>query len=212
MSRIRVLLVDDEPLICEGVRNILLDAADIQVVGEAYSSEQAVALALQLRPDVVLLDIKMHKQDGLVAAWRLQSDLPQCRVILLTTFLNDQYIFEGLRAGIAGYLLKNVPAQRISEAIREAMQGGVVLDSSVAAQVAATFRFGPVQAHHDVNLSPREQQVLHLVARGFSNRTIADMLTLSEGTVKNHLTKILGKLGVRDRVQAVQHARSIGLL
>lgn len=212
MRLIRVLLVDDEPLICEGVRNILSDASDIKVVGEVYTSEDAVTAALSMQPDVVLLDIKMPKHDGLVAAWRLQTELPQCRVVLLTTFLIDQYIFEGLRAGIAGYLLKNVPAQRIIDAIRDAAHGGVALDPSVAAHVAATIRFGPVQAQPDVTLSFREQQILQLVSRGLSNRVIADTLAISEGTVKNHLTNVLGKLGVRDRVQAVQHARSIGLI
>lgn len=212
MHLIRVLLVDDEPLICEGVRNILSEAADIEVIGEAYTSEDAVTAALRTQPDVVLLDIKMPKHDGLVAAWRLQAELPQCRVVLLTTFLIDEYIFEGLKAGIAGYLLKNVSAQRIIDAIRDAMHGGVALDPSVAAHVAATIRFGPVQAQSDVRLSFREQQILQLVSRGLSNRVIADTLSISEGTVKNHLTNVLGKLGVRDRVQAVQHARSIGLI
>jgi DNA-binding NarL/FixJ family response regulator len=215
---IRVLLVDDQCLFREGLETLLSVHKDIEVVGEASNGQEAVDVAAQVQPDVVLMDVRMPILDGVRATRRLKRALPQCRVIVLTTFDDDEYVFDALRAGAVGYLLKDVPSARLVEAIRAAARGESILEPSVAAKVIAEFTrvsslVPSAQMEQLVEpLSERELEILSLIATGASNREIADQLFIAEGTVKNHVTHILGKLGVRDRTQAALKARELGLL
>ncbi len=222
MPPIRILLADDQALFREGLHTLLSVQADLEVVGEAANGEEAVRLATTLHPDVVLMDLQMPVLDGVAATRQLRAACPTCRVIVLTTFDDDEYVFEGLRAGAAGYLLKDTPSARLAEAIRAAARGESFLEPSVAAKVVAEFaRLSaapspavtplPVQPLTEP-LSDREREVLRLVAQGASNKEIAAALFLAEGTVKNHLTNILGKLGVSDRTQAALKGKELGLI
>ena len=215
---IRVLLVDDQALFREGLETLLSVHKDIQVVGQACNGREAVEVAARLRPDVVLMDVRMPVLDGVRATRLLKEAQPECRVIVLTTFDDDEYIFDALRTGAAGYLLKDVPSARLVEAIRATARGESILEPSVAAKVIAEFTrvsslVPAAQSEQLVEpLSERELEILALIARGASNREIASQLFIAEGTVKNHVTHILGKLGVRDRTQAALKARELGLL
>jgi DNA-binding NarL/FixJ family response regulator len=215
---IRVLLVDDQALFREGLETLLSVHKDIQVVGQASNGQEAVEVATKVLPDVVLMDVRMPVLDGVAATRLLKEALPQCRVIVLTTFDDDEYIFDALRTGAAGYLLKDVPSARLVEAIRATARGESILEPSVAAKLIAEFTrvssmVPAAQMEQMVEpLSERELEILALIARGASNREIASQLFIAEGTVKNHVTHILGKLGVRDRTQAALKARELGLL
>jgi DNA-binding NarL/FixJ family response regulator len=212
-----VLIVDDQSLFREGLRTLLSVQPDFKVVGEAANGEEALRQALRTRPDVVLMDLRMPMMNGVVATERLRETLPHCKVIVLTTFDDDEYVFDGLRAGAVGYLLKDVSSEKLFEAIRAAARGEYFLMPSITAKVMAEFsrlsRSSP-SANEELSepLSPREMEILRLVATGASNRDIADRLVIAEGTVKNHLTNILGKLGVKDRMQAVLKAREFGII
>ncbi len=215
MSPIKLLLVDDQPLFREGLRTLLALHADFDVVGEAGNGSDAVRLARSLGPAVVLMDLQMPVMDGVEATRRLHEEHPECRVIVLTTFDDDEMVFDGLRAGAVGYLLKDAPSEKLAEAIRVAARGETFLQPSVAAKVVAEFaRLSrkPIQASLIEPLSDRELEILRLIGRGASNREIADALFLAEGTVKNHITNILGKLEVRDRTQAALKARDHKLI
>jgi DNA-binding NarL/FixJ family response regulator len=215
MKAIRILLADDQPLFREGLRTLLSVQADFEVVGEAGNGEEAIRLARLLHPSVVLMDLQMPLLDGVAATRRLRAEMPECRVIVLTTFDDDEKVFDGLRAGAAGYLLKDAPSEKLAEAIRVAARGESFLQPSVAAKVVAEFARLTANAVAQPLVEPlssREREVLRLIASGASNREIADALFLAEGTVKNHVTNILGKLGVRDRTQAALKAREIGLV
>ena len=221
MSNIRVLLVDDQNLFREGLRTILSVQADIEVVGEAANGQEALVQAAALQPQVILMDLRMPILDGVAATRRLRTEQPQSRVIVLTTFDEDESVFEGLRAGAVGYLLKDVASDKLVEAIRAAARGETFLQPSVAAKVVAEFnrlsnpaRPSPIPSPQPLiePLSERELETLRLVANGASNREIATALFITEGTVKNHLTSILGKLAVRDRTQAALKARELGLI
>ena len=215
---IRVLLVDDQALFREGLETLLSVHRDIQVVGQASNGQEAVEVAVKVQPDVVLMDVRMPILDGVRATRLLKETLPQCRVIVLTTFDDDEYIFDALRTGAAGYLLKDVASTRLVEAIRATARGESILEPSVAAKVIAEFTrvsslVPAAQMEQLVEpLSERELEILALIARGTSNKEIASQLFIAEGTVKNHVTHILGKLGVRDRTQAALKARELGLL
>jgi DNA-binding NarL/FixJ family response regulator len=215
---IRVLLVDDQALFREGLKTLLSVHKDIQVVGQACNGQEAVQVAAQVRPDVVLMDVRMPVLDGVGATRLLKKAMPQCRVIVLTTFDDDEYIFDALRTGAAGYLLKDVASARLVEAIRATARGESILEPSVAAKVIAEFTrvssmVPSTQMEQLVEpLSERELEILAWIARGSSNKEIAGQLFIAEGTVKNHVTHILGKLGVRDRTQAALKARELGLL
>jgi DNA-binding NarL/FixJ family response regulator len=220
---IRVLLVDDQALFREGLHTLLSVHAGLEVVGEAANGEEALQLAAARQPDVILMDVQMPVLDGVAATRRLRLEQPACRVILLTTFDDDEYVFEGLRAGAAGYLLKDAPSARLVEAIQAAARGESFLQTSVTAKVLAEFtRLAqrPPPGGADVApigklaepLTEREIEILRLVAEGASNKDIAARLFLAEGTVKNHVTSILGKLGVSGRLQAVNRARELGLI
>ena len=217
MNLIKILLVDDQPLFREGLRTLLSVHADFEIVGEAGNGQEAINLARSNRPSVVLMDLQMPVLDGVAATHRLHKEYPQCRVIVLTTFDDDEKVFDGLRAGAVGYLLKDAPSEKLAEAIRVAARGETFLQPSVAAKVVAEFaRLTRKTSEHSNSLneplSEREVEILRLIAHGSSNREIADTLFLAEGTVKNHVTNILGKLGVRDRTQAAIKAKDIGLV
>jgi len=214
---VKILIVDDQSLFREGLRTLLSVQPDFEVVGEAANGEEALKLAVQLRPSVILMDLRMPVMDGVTATRRLHEILPQSRVIVLTTFDDDENVFDGLRAGAVGYLLKDVSSEKLFEAIRAAERGEYFMLPSITAKVMTEFsrlsRMSPsaVEALAEP-LSPRETEILRLVATGASNRDIADTLVIAEGTVKNHLTNILGKLSVKDRMQAVMKAREYGLI
>ena len=217
MKAIKILLVDDQPLFREGLRTLLSVQSDFEIVGEAGNGEEALSLARKLLPSVVLMDLQMPVLDGVAATRRLHQELPDCRVIVLTTFDDDEMVFDGLRAGAIGYLLKDAPSEKLGEAIRSAARGESFLQPSVAAKVVAEFaRLTNKPAMNSralvEPLSDRELEILSLIADGASNREIAGTLFLAEGTVKNHVTNILGKLGVRDRTQAALKARDTGLI
>lgn len=212
---IRILLVDDQALFREGLRTLLSVHKGLEVVGEAGNGQEAIEQVAALKPDVVLMDVRMPILDGVAATRHLATTFPQSRVIMLTTFDDDEYVFEGLRAGALGYLLKDVPSEKLVEAVRAAARGESFLQPSVAAKVVSEFarltKRRVVQALVEP-LSGREQEILTVIATGASNREIANQLFITEGTVKNHVTNILGKLGVRDRTQAVLRAQDLGLL
>jgi len=217
MKAIKILLVDDQPLFREGLRTLLSVQPDFEVVGEAGNGEDAISLARKVLPSVVLMDLQMPVLDGVAATRRLHQELPDCRVIVLTTFDDDEMVFDGLRAGAIGYLLKDASSEKLGEAIRLAARGESFLQPSVAAKVVAEF--ARLTSKPALNaralvepLSDRELEILGLIADGASNREIAGTLYLAEGTVKNHVTNILGKLGVRDRTQAALKARETGLI
>jgi DNA-binding NarL/FixJ family response regulator len=220
MKLTKILLVDDQPLFREGLRTLLSVQSDFEIVGEAGNGEEAIKQARTLQPAVVLMDLQMPVLDGVAATRRLKAEQPDCRVIVLTTFDDDENVFDGLRAGAVGYLLKDAPSEKLCEAIRLAARGESFLQPSVAAKVVAEFARltsqteTPLQLHAEPLIEPlsdREREILSLITNGASNREIANTLFLAEGTVKNHVTNILGKLGVRDRTQAALKAKEMGL-
>lgn len=216
MSRIRLLLVDDQALFREGLRTLLELREDLEVVGEATNGEEALFMAARLRPQVVLMDLRMPVLDGVEATRRLRESHPECKVIALTTFDDDETVFDGLRAGAVGYLLKDAPSDTLVEAIRATARGESFLHPSIAKKVLAEFtrlsNRSAALATLDEPLSEREREILALIGGGLSNKEIAGRLFLAEGTVKNHITNILGKLQVRDRTQAALKARELGLI
>jgi DNA-binding NarL/FixJ family response regulator len=215
MNTIRVVLADDQLLFREALHSLLAAQPDIQIVGEAGDGEGAVQLVTELHPDVVLMDVQMPTLDGVAATRRIQEIYPGCHIIMLTTFDDDEYVFEGLRAGAIGYLLKDAPAKRLIEAIHSAARGETFLQPSIAAKVVAELnRQTPISSQKGLiePLTAREIDILRMIARGRSNREIAEELVITEGTVKNHVTSILGKLSVRDRTQAVLKAQELRLV
>jgi DNA-binding NarL/FixJ family response regulator len=213
---IRVLLVDDQRLMREGLRILLELEPDLSIAGEAANGQEALNAYAQIESDVVLMDVRMPGMDGVEATWRLRERWPSARVIILTTFDDDEYVFEGLRAGARGYLLKDVSGHDLAEAVRTVAAGGALIEPSVARKVVAEFaRMAPPVRQPDGGLaeplSEREREILRLVAQGLTNREIADRLSLAQGTVKNYVTTILQKLGARDRTQAALRARELGV-
>jgi DNA-binding NarL/FixJ family response regulator len=215
---VRVLLVDDQALIRAGFRMILGAEQDIEVVGECADGTQAIDSANRLKPDVVLMDIRMPEMDGIEATRRiLQSNGdPQVRVLMLTTFDLDEYVYDALRAGASGFLLKDVPADQLVAGIRLVAAGDALLAPSVTRRLIEEFSKSPRSRETPPpaldELTPREIEVFTLIARGMSNREIAEQLIVSDTTVKTHVARVLMKLGVRDRVQAVVLAYESGLV
>jgi DNA-binding NarL/FixJ family response regulator len=210
----RVLLVDDQALVRAGFRMILETQPDIDVVGEAANGREALALTRALAPELVLMDIRMPELDGIDATKRLVSEWPEVRVLMLTTFDLDEYVYRALRAGAAGFLLKNVPPEELIAAVRAIAAGDALLAPEITRKLIEHYVRSPqvVDAPRLHELSEREREVLHLIARGLSNTEIAAALFVTAGTVKTHVTRILGKLGLRDRVQAVVFAYENGLI
>src|SRR6185369_14568160 len=195
MKSIKILLVDDQPLFREGLRTLLSVHPDFEIVGEAGNGKEAISLARSSGAQVVLMDLQMPIVDGVAATRHLHEEQPDCRVIVLTTFDDDVMVFDGLRAGAVGYLLKDAPSEKLAEAIRVAARGETFLQPSVAAKVVAEFarltKKAVVPPTSLVDpLSERELEILRLIAQGASNREIAGTLFLAEGTVKNHVTNI----------------------
>lgn len=216
---IRVLLVDDQSLLRKGFRMILEDEAGIQVVGEASDGEEAVAMATQLHPDVILMDVRMPGTDGIEATTRIIAAGSTSRVLILTTFDLDEYAFAGLRAGASGFLLKDVPVEELIGAIQVVARGDAVVSPRVTRRLLETFAHHLPGTESDesqvtelAELTDRELEVLVQLAEGLSNAEIAKKLYVSEATVKSHIGKILTKLGLRDRVQAAVFAFQVGLV
>ena len=214
---IHLLLVDDQRLLREGMRILLELEPDLKVVGEAANGVEALARYTELRPDVVLMDVKMPEMDGVAATRQLLISHPEAKVVILTTFDDDEYVFEGIRAGALGYLLKALSGAELADAIRTVAAGGALIEPSVARKVMAEFARtshpSPQTAEKLIEpLSEREIDVLRLLVKGLSNREIAGQLFLAEGTVKNYISSALQKLNVRDRTQAALRAKELGLL
>jgi DNA-binding NarL/FixJ family response regulator len=210
---VRVLLADDQSLFREALTTLLEVQPGIEVVGEAGNGEEAVRRSAELRPDVVLMDLRMPVLDGIAATARLTAEQPAVRVLALTTFDDDEDLFAALRAGALGYLLKDVSAARLVEALDAAVRGESVLQPSVAAKLVARVAGLPADAAPAEHpLTDREVDVVRLLADGLSNREIAAALFLAEGTVKNLVTGVLAKLDVRDRTQAALRARDLGIV
>ena len=220
MKKLRLLLVDDQALFREGLRLILSQHADFEIVGEAGDGLAALECISRVAPDVILMDLRMPKLGGVETTARIRREWPNVRVIVLTTFEEDAEIFAAVRAGAAGFLLKEASSEKLSEAIRLAMRGETWLQPSVASRLVAEFgrldaqpaaprtpTYAPIEP-----LSPREKDVLRWLGHGLSNKEIGVKLAISEGTVKNHLSQILGKLQVLDRTQAALRARELGLV
>ena len=213
---ISVLLADDQAMVRAGFRLILSAEPDITVAGEAADGVQAVAAARRLRPDVTLMDVRMPRLDGIAATRQLLENGPApTRVVVLTTFDVDSHVYDALRAGASGFLLKNAPPEDLVQAIRVVAAGAALLDPAVTRRVIEEFARNPATGPRppEVNrLTDRELEVLHQVARGLSNAEIAATLVVSEATVKTHVARMLDKLRLRDRVQAVVYAYEHGLI
>lgn len=213
---IRVLLVDDQRLVRSGFRLILESEDDVTVVGEAADGVEAVELTARARPDVILMDVQMPRLDGLAATRQiLAADGPHPQVVMLTTFDRDDYVFEALRAGAAGFLLKNAPPEELVAAVRVVASGDGLLSPAVTRRVIAEFarsRPDPALAGGLARLTERETEVLRLVAGGLTNAEIAGAFVLGEATVRTHVSNLLAKTGCRDRVQAVVFAYESGLV
>jgi DNA-binding NarL/FixJ family response regulator len=212
---LRVLVADDQELVRAGFR-LILEAAGFTVVGEAGDGAEALALAAAERPDVVLMDIRMPVMDGLAATRELTASGPRPKVVILTTFDVDDYVYEALRSGASGFLLKEAPRADLIAAVRVAAAGDALLAPSVTRRLIEAFAMRPVQTTPSpsrlASLTPRERDILLLVARGRSNIEIAQALVVSEATVKTHVAHLLAKLGLRDRVQAVILAYETGAI
>jgi DNA-binding NarL/FixJ family response regulator len=213
---IRVVIADDQQLIRTGFRMILDDEPDIEVIGEASTGTEAIAVTRELHPDVVLMDIRMPELDGIEATRRIlaHNHQPKTSVLILTTFDLDEYVYDALRAGASGFLLKDVPAHQLAAGIRTVGDGDALLAPSITRRLIEEFA-APRTPDHTPGLdelTPRELEVFQLLATGMTNSEIATKLIVGETTVKTHVTRILTKLGVRDRVQAVVLAYETGLV
>jgi NarL family two-component system response regulator LiaR len=210
---IRVLIVDDHAVVREGLRAFLALQEGLEIVGEAADGMQAVEEARRSNPDVILMDLVMPKLDGVGAMRQLRSELPECRVIVLTSFLDDKRLLPAIQAGAAGYLLKNAEPAQLARAVREAYEGRAIIDPSVAARLVHALSDGrPAAAPSREQLTRREYEMLELIAGGRSNKRIALELGISEKTVKTHVGHLLAKLGVSDRTQAAMLAVRQGLV
>jgi DNA-binding NarL/FixJ family response regulator len=220
---VRVLVVDDQQLMREGIASLLSIQEGIEIAGTAADGQEAIYQAVALLPDVILMDIRMPIMDGMAATEKVRAELPNCQVIILTTFDDDEYIVKSLLAGACGYLLKDIPAQDLAHAIQLAHKGIYQLEPSIAGKLIGVLSSGrtPVESKPAASaslqddcfdLTERELDVLRLIATGATNKEIAQELFISEGTVKNHVSNILNCLGLRDRTQAAIYAREKNLI
>jgi DNA-binding NarL/FixJ family response regulator len=215
---IRVLIADDQIICRAGLRTLLSLQPDINLVAEAANGQEAIDLAQQFRPDVILMDVQMPEVDGVQATKQVLADSPQCRVIILTTFVQDSYIFAGLKAGAIGYLLKDAGTEQLTSAIRAAFRGEASLHEAVTTRVV--LEFNRLAGNHDdkasypvdVPLTAREIEVIRLVALGQTNSEIGQRLNIETGSVKNHLTNVMAKLGAHNRASAAVRAKDLGLI
>lgn len=221
-ASVRVLVVDDQQLMRDGIASLLSIQAGIEVVGTAADGQEAIDQALELSPDVILMDIRMPIMDGIVATEQVRRQLPDCQVLMLTTFDDDEYVVKALMAGASGYLLKDIPAQDLAQAIQLTHKGIYQLEPSIAGKLVGALSSSPAPGSPTKttpslpddcpDLTERELEVLRLIATGATNREIAEELVISEGTVKNHVSNILTCLGLRDRTQAAIYAREMNLI
>lgn len=222
----RLLLVDDQTLIRQGIRVLLMTEPGMEVVGEAANGREALEMVERLRPEVVLMDIRMPEMDGVAATREITRRFPDIGVIILTTFDDEEYIFEGLRAGARGYLLKDISSEDMADAVRVVAKGGALIQPSITRKVLSEFArlsqpasaapAATAPAPHPQALpeplTERELEVLRCIAGGLSNREIAEKLVITEGTVKNHVSNLIAKLSVRDRTQALLKAKELGIV
>src|SRR6516225_3066450 len=231
---VRVLVVDDQRLMRDGITSLLGMQDAIEVVGTASNGQEAIERAVSLCPDVILMDVRMPVMDGVVATRQVSRQLPTCRILMLTTFDDEEYVIDALQAGASGYLLKDLPAHDLASAVKAVYKGIYQLDPAVASKVIASLSRPQTFDHakqsvsvssaasttseaatlspRPADLTSREVEVLRLIAQGANNREIAEQLVISEGTVKNHISNILSRLGLRDRTQAAIYARENGWL
>jgi DNA-binding NarL/FixJ family response regulator len=211
---IRVLICDDQAIVCEGLRVILGTASGIEVIGVAYDGEQALELIAKTEPDVVLMDLKMPGMNGIQATRLIRERYPRVRVLVLTTYDADEWVFDAIRSGACGYLLKDTPREELIAAVKDTAAGKTRVDPTVAGRLFAHIaQSAPVPNTLIADsLSDRERDVLRLLARGLSNAEIAGRLHLSEGTVRNYVSALLAKLEVSDRTQAAVLALQYGLV
>jgi DNA-binding NarL/FixJ family response regulator len=220
---IKILLVDDQTLIRQGIRLLLEIESDLRVVGQAGNGREALEQVERSRPDVVLMDVRMPEMDGVAATREITQRFPEVKVIILTTFEDDETVFEGLKAGARGYLLKDISSEAMAAAVRKVAAGEALIEPRLTRKVLAEFSrmasAGQTPAAAPatdqvlpVPLTEREQDVLQALAHGMSNREIAEQLVITEGTVKNHVSSLIDKLGVRDRTQAVLKGQELGLI
>jgi DNA-binding NarL/FixJ family response regulator len=215
VTAIRIVLADDQPLVRAGLRRIIEADSGLQVVGEAADGPEAIAQVMSKKPDVVLMDVRMPILDGIEATRRLAERGSTARVIVLTTFGLDEYVVSALQAGASAFVLKEAPPEHILSAIHQVAAGRAIIDPDVAQAVIDELGRRPVRSELAANvgeLTPREREVLTLLARGLSNAEIAAELVVGEGTVKTHVARVLSKLGVRDRLQAVVFAYEAGVV
>jgi len=216
---INVLIVDDQRLVREGISSLLEIQEGIRVVGVAQNGQEAVEQALKHKPDIILMDIRMPIMDGIEATIEIRKKLPECKMLMLTTFDDDEYILKSMAAGASGYLLKDIPAADLAQAVILTHKGVSQMATSVAGKLANFLKQVPgaepvpeTEALPDIPLTRRELDVLQHVAQGKTNKEIAEALCVSEGTVKNHVSNILSSLGLRDRVQAALYAHENKLI
>lgn len=215
MEEIRVLLADDHTVLRQGIAQVLESQADMTVVAQAQNGLEAINLAKEYRPDVALLDINMPAMDGVEATWRITSELPETGVIILTMYRRDDYIFEAIKAGASGYLLKEVELSELLRAIRAVARGEAVIDAAIAGRVMAELRSSsaPVaETTSNESLAERDIEILQLLAQGLSNQEIADQLSLSEKTVRNRLSLVFHQLHLKNRTEAALYAMREGLI
>jgi DNA-binding NarL/FixJ family response regulator len=218
VSRIRVLIADDQRVVREGLALVLGLLDDVEVVGAASDGAEAVALSEQLRPDVVLMDLRMPRCDGVEATRLVRERVPETRVVVLTTFSDDRSVIDALRAGARGYLTKDAGGTEIRDALRQVLDDNAVIDPAVAHHLVNAVASAPpdprppMPSRFPDGLTPREAEVLALIAAGLSNADIATRLVVTEGTVKSHINHLLSKIGARDRAQAVAYAYRTGLV
>jgi NarL family two-component system response regulator LiaR len=211
-EKIRLLIVDDHPLIRQGLRTVLATEPWLEIAGEAGDGQEAIEMARQVEPDVILMDLNMPRLDGIAAISQIKPDLPQTEILVLTSFSEKEHVFPAIKAGASGYVLKDIPTEELLEAIRDVHQGRSSLHPTIARRLMEEI----VQPNEDLPtieepLTEREIDVLKLVAQGLTNREVAEQLVLSENTVSTHMRKILGKLHLANRTQAALYALRTGI-